>query len=181
MENLVTPKFSIPSRNRPAKKPDKPLYMPRVARERLSLQNSEGTMAYTEMSSPASGSGFSSSSDNSFYHEPTDTTNMSSTSRPESHLSVTESVHNNTTDSSACYSQDERKELVPRLHEAEPFVWDETVSCFSELTLEDNEKDEEYLAAGRCSAQTEDMGTGTADVSEEVCKAGDVLFILLIM
>lgn len=170
MENLATPKSSITSRNRAPKRPDKPLYMPRAARERLSLQNSQEPTAYKELSSPSSSSCISSSSDSRSCCDTTDSTDSSSTSRQESQPIVADRILNHTAEISVHCPQEEKQKLLLRLHEAEPFVWDQAVSSFTDMTLEDCETDKEYPATVPCSAQTKDMTTDTVDISEEVTK-----------
>ncbi|KAF1391370.1 hypothetical protein PFLUV_G00041420 [Perca fluviatilis] len=149
------PKSSIPSRSRGPKRPDKPLYMPRVARERLSLQNSHGPSVNQELPSPASSSCdcLGSQSDSCFCPETTEKTKSTCTSRQECVPSVAEGVFNPVADSSALCPQEEKQKVV---HEAEPLVWVQTVSCFSDMTLEEDEKGKE------------DICTGTDDVTEEI-------------
>ncbi|KAK2862389.1 hypothetical protein Q5P01_001922 [Channa striata] len=168
MENLAKPKSLIPSRNRAPRRPDKPLYMPRAARERLSVQNSQGPVEHKELSNPSSSSCISSLSDSCSFCETTETTNSSSMSSQESHPSVEDRMLNYTADSSLPCPQREEQKLVLGPDEIEPFVWEETVSCFSHLALKDYEKDQEDLAAEPCTAQTEDTSIDIGDVSEEI-------------
>lgn len=77
-----------------------------------------------------------------------------------------DSILNHAAESSVHCPQEEKLEL----HEAESFVWDQTMSCFTDMTLEDYDKDGEYLATVPCNAQAEDETTDTADLSEEVSK-----------
>ncbi|XP_022600730.1 R3H and coiled-coil domain-containing protein 1 [Seriola dumerili] len=170
MDGFAKPKTSIPSRSRGPKRPDKPLYMPRAARERLSSQNSQGPTAYKEKPSPASSScsHISSSSDSCSCYETSENTKPSSTSRQESPPSVTDGILNHISDSSARCPQEERQKLVLRLHETEPLVWDQTVSCFTEMTLEEDVKDKEDFASVPYSSQIEDTSTDTDDVTEEI-------------
>ncbi|XP_051272521.1 R3H and coiled-coil domain-containing protein 1 [Dicentrarchus labrax] len=153
IEGDAKPKSSNVSRSRGPKRPDKPLYMPRAARERLSLQNSQGPSGDQELPSPASSSYscISSSSESCSYPETTENTKSSSTSGQESDPSVVDGVLNHVAESPA---------LCPEglmLHEAESLVWDETVSCFAEMTLEEDEKDKEDLASVACSDVTEEI------------------------
>uniref|UniRef100_A0A8C4GFG6 R3H domain-containing protein n=1 Tax=Dicentrarchus labrax TaxID=13489 RepID=A0A8C4GFG6_DICLA len=153
IEGDAKPKSSNVSRSRGPKRPDKPLYMPRAARERLSLQNSQGPSGDQELPSPASSSYscISSSSESCSYPETTENTKSSSTSGQESDPSVVDGVLNHVAESPA---------LCPEglmLHEAESLVWDETVSCFAEMTLEEDEKDKEDLASVACSDVTEEV------------------------
>lgn len=155
---------SIPSRRRP-KRPDKPLYMPRAARERLSLQPSQEPPAYKELSSPPSSSCISSSSDSRSCCDTTDTTCSSCTSRQESQPIVADSILNHTSESSVRCSQEEKHKLLLKPHEAEPFVL-----SFNDMTLEDNETDKEYPATVPCSTQTEDITSDSDEISKEVRK-----------
>ncbi|XP_045931919.1 R3H and coiled-coil domain-containing protein 1 [Micropterus dolomieu] len=153
MEGNAKPKSLIPSRNRGPKRPDKPLYLPRAARERLSLQNSKGPSADQVSSGPASSncSCISSSSDSCSCPETTENSKSLSTSRQETLPSVADGILSHVADSSALCPQ------VLMLQEAEPVVWDETVSCFANITLEDEEKDKEDLASVPCSDVTEEI------------------------
>ncbi|XP_067361537.1 R3H and coiled-coil domain-containing protein 1 isoform X1 [Channa argus] len=166
MENLAKPKSLIPSRNRTPRRPDKPLYMPRAARERLSLQNSQGPVEHNESLNPTSSGCTSSLSDSCSFYETTEIANTSSTSSQESHPSVEDRILNYTPDSSVPCPQREAQKLVLGPNETEPCVWDQTVSCFTHLSLKDYEKDQEYLGAMPCSNQTE--GDDIGDVSEEI-------------
>lgn len=145
-EGNAKPKSSIPSRSRGRKRPDKPLYMPRAARERLSLQNSHGPSADHELPSPASSSCscISSSSDSCSCPETTENTKSSSTSRQESSPSAADGILNHVADSSALCPQ------VLTLHEAEALAWDQNVSCFGDMSLEEDDKDKEDLASVPC-------------------------------
>lgn len=158
MGGYAKPKSSIPLRSRGPKRPDKPLYMPRAARERLSLQNSQEPLGDQGSPSPASSSCscISSSSDSCSCPEITEKTKSSSTSTQECLPSVAECVLNHAADSSALCPEEEKQKLVLTLHEAETLVWEQTVSCFSDVTLEEDEKGKE------------DICTDTDDVTEEI-------------
>ncbi|XP_041804881.1 R3H and coiled-coil domain-containing protein 1 [Chelmon rostratus] len=149
MEYNVKPKASIMSRSRGPKRPDKPLYMPRAARERLSLQNSEGLSGDQELPSPASSSYscISSSSDSCPCPETTENTKSSSTPRQECPPSVTDCIANEVADSPQ----------VQTLHEAEPLVWDQSLSSFTDMTLEEDEEDKEDLSSVPCHDVTEEI------------------------
>ncbi|KAF0035176.1 hypothetical protein F2P81_012934 [Scophthalmus maximus] len=170
MDGLAKPKPSIPSRSRGLKRPDKPLYMPRAARERLSLQNSEGPAMHEESPSPASRSCscITSSPDSRSSNETTEDTKPSSTSRQESFPSVADAIPNHREDSSALCPLGEKQKMVLESHEAEPLVWEQTVSCFTDMTLEDDVKDKDDLTNVSCSAQIEDTSTDADDVTEEI-------------
>ncbi|XP_071350620.1 R3H and coiled-coil domain-containing protein 1 isoform X2 [Trachinotus anak] len=170
MDGFAKPISSIPSRSRGPKRPDKPLYMPRAARERLSSQNSQGHTAHKEKPSPASSSCccISCSSDSCSCYENSENTNSSSASRQESLPCVMDGIINHISNSSARCPQDERQKLVLRLHETEPVVVDHTVSCFADMTLEEDVKGKEDFASVPYSSQIEDVSTGTDDVTEEI-------------
>ncbi|XP_069567770.1 R3H and coiled-coil domain-containing protein 1 [Brachyistius frenatus] len=161
----VKSKPSIPSRSRAPKRPDKPLYMPRAARERLSLQNSQGPTTGQELPSSArpSSSSVSSSSDSCFC---TETTKYSSISGQGSFPEVADSVVDPPADSSVLCPEEEKQKL--RLNEDEDPVWDQIQSCLSDMTLEEKEKDEDALVNVPYSSQTEDSSTDTDDATEEI-------------
>lgn len=107
------------SQNRAAKRPDKPLYMPRAARERLSLQNSlKEPLAEQGSSTPASSSSICSKCDS-------ENTKPSSSAGHE---------HIPTTDSSLNYVTEQ------------PQAVDQSLSSFADLTLEEEEKDKDLLS-----------------------------------
>lgn len=164
MEGNAKPKSSVPSRNRTPKRPDMPLYMPRAARERLNLQNPQRPSGDQEFPSPASSSCscISSSSDSCSSSETTE--NTKSSFKRESLPSAADF----TFDSSVLCSQEQKQNSVLRLQEGEPFVWDQTVACFTDMNLEGDVKEEEDPASVSCSAQTEDTSTDTDDLTEEV-------------
>lgn len=143
MDGNGRPKSSIPSRSRAPKRPDKPLYMPRAARDRLSLQNSQGPSDDHEFPSPASSSCrcTSSSSDSCSCPETPEKPKSSSTSTQECVPSEAEGVLNHDADSSAICPQEEKQKIVLTLHEAEPL--EQTVSCFTDMSLEEDEKGKE--------------------------------------
>uniref|UniRef100_A0A4W6CY52 R3H domain and coiled-coil containing 1 n=1 Tax=Lates calcarifer TaxID=8187 RepID=A0A4W6CY52_LATCA len=147
--------------------------MPRAARERLSLQNSQGPTAYRDSPSPASSSCscINSSSDSCSWSESTENTQPSSTSRHTSLPREADGSLNYTADSSAHCPQEEKQNLVLRPHEAESPVWDQTLSCFTEMTLEEDVKDKEKLADVPYSAQIEDISTDTDDIKAHLKEA----------
>ncbi|KAM7422167.1 hypothetical protein PAMA_010305 [Pampus argenteus] len=145
------------SRSRGPKRPDKPLYMPRASRERLNLQNSQRPPEDQDLPNPAC---IGSSSDS----ETTEITKSSSTFKQESTPSAADGVF----DSSVLCPQEQKENLVLRLHEAEAQAWDQTVTCFTDMTLEEDVKEEKDLAGVSCSAQTEDTITDTDDLTEEI-------------
>nr|XP_046240331.1 R3H and coiled-coil domain-containing protein 1 [Scatophagus argus]XP_046240332.1 R3H and coiled-coil domain-containing protein 1 [Scatophagus argus] len=149
----VKSKSSIASRSRGRKRPDQPLYMPRAARERLSLQNSQGPPGDQELRSPVSSSCISSSSDSCSCPANTENTksSSSSTSTQDCLPSGTDRVLSSVADSPV---------LCPQgltLLEAEPQVLDQSVASFSDMTLEDDDKDKDYLASLPCEDVTEEI------------------------
>ncbi|XP_054473190.1 R3H and coiled-coil domain-containing protein 1 [Anoplopoma fimbria] len=156
IDDSTRPKSSVPSRSRGPKRPDKPLYMPRAARERLSIQNTQELSGDQGLPNPASSSCscMSSSCDSCFRPETAEET--SSTSRQECLPSVAECIPNQAADSSALCPQEEKQKSVLTLHEDEPLVWQQTLSCFNDMTLEEDEKGKE------------DICTDTDDVIEEI-------------
>ncbi|XP_026162691.1 R3H and coiled-coil domain-containing protein 1 [Mastacembelus armatus] len=165
MEGFDKPKSSIPPRSRGSKRPDKPLYVPRAARQRLSMRSSQGPTVCEELSGPASGSCacISSSSDSCSCYEATENT-ISSTSRQEPDPILVDGILHTADGSVRC----PQEELEVNLHEANPFVWDQTVSSFTNMTLEEYEKDKDDPASASYIAQTKDISTGTDDISEEI-------------
>ncbi|XP_029357971.1 R3H and coiled-coil domain-containing protein 1 [Echeneis naucrates] len=159
------PKSSIPSRSRGPKRPDKPLYMPRAARERLSLQNSHGHIE--EKPSPPSCSCNCNSSDSDSCFETLENAKPQSPPRQEPLPSETEGILNHISDSLACCPQDESQKFLLRLHETESIVLDQTLSCFTDMSLEDDVKDKEEFASVPYSSQIE-TSTDTEDVTEEI-------------
>lgn len=77
--------------------------------------------------------------------------NTKSASGLESLPSVADGILHQVADSSALCSQ------VLTLHEVEPLAWDQTVSSFADMTVEDDEKDKEDLASVPCSDVTEEV------------------------
>lgn len=154
MEDNVKPKPSVPTRSRAAKRPDKPLYMPRAARERLSLQNSE-----LQSSACCSSGSISSSSDSCCCPKTTENIKYSSTFRQELRPSVADSNPDISTDGSGLCPQEEKHRDIE---------WDQTQACFADMTIEEVVKDKGHLTSGIYNAQTGDRSTDTDDVAEQV-------------
>lgn len=134
------PKTSILPRSRGHKRPDKPLYMPRAARERLSLQNSVEPAGEQALVNPlaSSCSGISSLSDSCSMPESTGETpgESPSTATQDCVPAVTDCVsHHN----------DDRPALSP--HESEAEVWDQAAFSFAHMTLDGDDKDKELLSS----------------------------------
>ncbi|CAJ1051548.1 R3H and coiled-coil domain-containing protein 1 isoform X1 [Xyrichtys novacula] len=134
-ENDLKPKTSVPPRSRGPKRPDKPLYMPRAVRQRLSLQKPQGPSEDQEVHSQATSScsSISSLSDSCSRPETTENIKSSSTSGQET---IPNSVPRHDPDSSEFYP-----ETPQTLHGTEPLVWDQTVSCLADMSLEEDEED----------------------------------------
>uniref|UniRef100_A0A672Y262 R3H domain-containing protein n=1 Tax=Sphaeramia orbicularis TaxID=375764 RepID=A0A672Y262_9TELE len=164
-EGDAKPKPSASLRSRGPKRPDKPLYMPRAARKRLSLQNSQGPSGDPELPSAASGSCScnNSSSDPFSSSETTENTKSSPTTKQEPFPRVTDSVSDYGADCSPRCPQEQKQNLVLSLHEAEIEIFDESLPDITSMTLEENEKDKEDVTG---VSQTENANTD--DVTEEV-------------
>ncbi|XP_060925943.1 R3H and coiled-coil domain-containing protein 1 [Limanda limanda] len=162
VDGVAKSKPSRTSRSRAPKRPDKPLYQPRAARERRSLKGSQDPTLHIEPPSPAPccSSCISSSSDSCSCHETTENTTSSSTSGQEPLHHVADSVHNLIEDSSVHCALEEKQEMLLRLDEAEALVSDQTASSFTDMTLEDN-------ASVPNNTQVEDS-TDADDVTEEI-------------
>lgn len=118
--------------------------MPRAARDRLSLKNSHGPSDH-ELPSPVSTSNSCIGSSDSCYCPET----TENTKRQEHLPSVTDAILNHVGDIA---------EVCPQgLPEAEPSVCDETTSCFADMTLEDDENDEEDLGSEAFRNLTEEV------------------------
>ncbi|XP_037345718.2 R3H and coiled-coil domain-containing protein 1 [Pungitius pungitius] len=141
------PKSSISSRGRGPKRPDKPLYMPRAARERLSLQNPQDPSGDLGLPGPASSSCsfISTSCDSSFCTETAEKT--STTPRQDCPLSVAECFPHHAADCSAICPQEDDDKLLLAVDEAEPRGWQQTISSFNDLTLEEDETGKEDVCA----------------------------------
>ncbi|XP_068172363.1 R3H and coiled-coil domain-containing protein 1 isoform X2 [Antennarius striatus] len=141
-ESKAKPKSSIPSRSRGPKRPDKPLYMPRAARERLHLDNPQGLTGDKELSPDSCSFGhISPSPDSCSCPETTESTESSSSCREECPPSVTDHILNHAADSPVLCP-----EVLP-LNEPESQVINHTVSSFADMTLEKDEKDKHDVAS----------------------------------
>lgn len=141
MDSDIKPKPSVPARNRATKRPDKPLYMPRAVRLRLSLQNSQTASADQELVSPASSSCdcISNSSESCSRTETTEDTSLSSASKQEPGPSVGDGVLSHVGDTVELCAQ--------TLHEAESSALHQTVSSLANMALEDEDEEAEDLAS----------------------------------
>lgn len=112
--------------------------MPRAARERLSLQNSQEPSGEQEIPSPSC-------------PETAVNTKSSCTTRQEYLPSVTDCILNRAAESPVLCNQ------ALALHEAEPQDWDQSVSSFADMTLEEGEKDKEFLSSVPYGDLTEEI------------------------
>uniref|UniRef100_A0A667XY33 R3H domain-containing protein n=1 Tax=Myripristis murdjan TaxID=586833 RepID=A0A667XY33_9TELE len=171
VERTAKPKPSTSLQNRGPKRPDQPLYMPRAVRQRLSLQNAPVPPKGQVVSSPGfSGcSCMSSSSSSCSCSDRTENTQSLSTSNQESLPSMPHNVADNMCDcgpsSSPPCPESEKQDVVLNLHEANPLDWNQIVSYFSAVAVDDKKED---LASVPHSNQTEDKSADTADLTEEV-------------
>lgn len=157
-------------RKRGPKRPDKPLYMPRAVRQRLTSQNPSGPPGGSHVSSAASSSCtcISTSSDSCSCSDTAESTQSSSKSNQETLSGGADSISDSVPDGSPVCPQDDKQDLVLRLHETEPSAWDQTVSHFTALTLEEDELDKGDLASVPNNPQPEDTNTDLDEVTEEV-------------
>lgn len=130
---IAKPKTSNQARHRGSKRPDKPLYMPRAVRERLSLQNAQQPLEDQTLTSPAAGCCTCRSPESVM----PETTKSSSTATQE-HLSAADCVHKYLDDSPA------REVLEPPL------------LSLANMTLGNDEKDTEPSSVS-CTDLTEDV------------------------
>ncbi|KAM4613805.1 R3H and coiled-coil domain-containing protein 1 [Polymixia lowei] len=181
MERADAPKPSTPLRNRAPRRPNKPLYIPRAARERLSDQNAAAPAKDKELPCPGSRSCScsrnSTSSDSCSCSDTTESTRSSSIPHqdalPRMPHSVADGICDSTADNYPSCPQDDKQDRVLKLHEAElcawPLAWDQTMSYFTAMTLEENGKEEEEEIAGvSYSPQKEDISTDPDDLTEEI-------------
>lgn len=130
------PKTSNQARHRGSKRPDKPLYMPRAVRERLSLQNAQQPPEDKTLTSPAAGCCTCRSSESVM----PETTKSSSTATQE-HLNAADCVHKYLDDS-------------PALGPGE--VLEPPLLSFANMTLGNDEKDAEPSSVS-CTDLTEEV------------------------
>ncbi|XP_015249859.1 PREDICTED: R3H and coiled-coil domain-containing protein 1 [Cyprinodon variegatus] len=157
-ESNVKAKPSILSQNRAPKRPDKPLYMPRAARERLSLQSSNGSPANNDLKSSAQIS--CSPADSHSSAKAAEQTSDRAFSGLEPCLAdyVTATTES---DSELCL-QERIETLTPRLQEKENAVWDQTQLSFSEMKLE------EATGEDLDKVETEEESTDMDDVTKQI-------------
>ncbi|XP_076005888.1 R3H and coiled-coil domain-containing protein 1, partial [Genypterus blacodes] len=155
-EDLVSdtkPKASDSHKKRGPKRPDKPLYMPRAARQRLSLQSGSGPPGGSHTSAEASSSCscISTSSDSCSCSDAAESTQSSS--------------------SGADTVCEKKQDLELSLQEAEPPAWDQTLSHLTALTLEEDEEEEQDkgdLPPVPNDTQQEETNTDMEEFIEEI-------------
>lgn len=135
-EMIAKPKTSNQAHHRGPKRPDKPLYMPRAVRERLSLQNSQQIPEDKTLTSPAA--------DSCICRSP----EASTPETPE------------TTKSSSAATQECLPNDSPAFGsgEADPEAWD--LLSLAQMTLSNDEKDKEdkeLLLSVSCTDLTEEV------------------------
>lgn len=142
-ESRAKAKSSIPSRSRGPKRPDKPLYVPRAARERRSHEGSQGLSGDRDSSGPgwSSVSYVSPSRDSCPGPEPPESTESSSAGMQECPPSVTDRFLSRADGSPALCPN------VPTPSDTEPPVCDQITSALAEIRLEEDEKDSEDFAS----------------------------------
>ncbi|KAM4741646.1 R3H and coiled-coil domain-containing protein 1 [Anableps anableps] len=158
----IKAKPSTPSQSRAPKRPDQPLYMPRAARERLSLQDSQGSSANKDLKSSAQCSriSISSPSDSCLSPKATEQRVYSASSAQEA--CATDSITAVPESDSQLCPQEKTQKPAPRLDESETIVWDQAQSSFAEMKLEDAKGDDFN------SVQAEDTRTDTDDITEQI-------------
>lgn len=139
-EIIAKPKTSNQAHHRGPKRPDKPLYMPRAVRKRLSLQNTQQTPRDKNLTSPAAESCICTSSE-AFMPETTEATKSSSTATQE------------------CLPNDSPA-FGPG--EAESEAWDLPLLSLAHMTLSNDEKDKEFLPSVSCTDLTEEVNIHVA-------------------
>lgn len=168
-EGDAKPKPLASLRSRGPKRPDKPLYMPRAARERLSLQNTQGPSVNPELTSAACGSCScnNSSPDPFCSSETTENRKSLPTTKQEPFPRIIDRVSEYGADYSPHCPQEQKQNLVLSLHEAEIEIFDKSLPDITSMTLEENEEEEDVTGVP-CISQTENTSTDTDDVTEEI-------------
>lgn len=155
LEGNGEPKPPVAPRHRRPKRPDKPLYMPRAARKRLSLQKPPASAADQQSPSDArcdTNSTCGSSSDSCSCPGASGTTGGSC--RQEELPRLADGVHVASADGSELSAREEEETRTPGRQEDEAPVLEQTTASLAGLTLEDDVKD--------------DTSTEAHDVAEEI-------------
>lgn len=147
----IKPQSSGVLRSKGPKRPDKPLYVPRAARERLPVQNSQSPLGACERSNAVP--------ENSLTH--------CLISVATENTLATEQKSDSTFKDRIAEYVDNPSELHPDDTED---IWVEESCKISSLTLEDSEMENGYLSNVPYSSQTEDtnLDSEADDLTEEV-------------
>ncbi|MEQ2186224.1 hypothetical protein GOODEAATRI_026468 [Goodea atripinnis] len=158
----VKTKPSALSQSRAPKRPDQPLYMPRAARKRLSLQNSQGPPANKGLKSPAQCSRTSASTPSESCPCPEAAEETADSASSAQEPCGADSITGVAGSHSELCPQGETQTLAVGLHGSETIVWDQTEFSFAEMKLEDA-KGEDFN-----DVRTEDTSTDSDDVTEQI-------------
>ncbi|MEQ2205496.1 hypothetical protein XENOCAPTIV_000708 [Xenoophorus captivus] len=158
----VKTKPSTLSQSRAPKRPDQPLYMPRAARKRLSLQNSQGPPANKGLKSPAQCSRTSASTPSESCPCPEAAEETADSASSAQEPCGADSITGVAGSHSELCPQGETQTLAVGLHGSETIVWDQTEFSFAEMKLEDA-KGEDFN-----DVRTEDTSTDSDDVTEQI-------------
>ncbi|KAM4582597.1 R3H and coiled-coil domain-containing protein 1 [Fundulus diaphanus] len=152
----VKAKPSTAAQSRALKRPDQPLYTPRAARERVSLQKPQGSPASKDPKSSAQCGSISVGGppDPKATHRTADS--ASSAQEPCGADGVTREPES---DSELC-PQERTGHSAPGLHDGETLAWDRTRSSFAEMKLEEAEGEDSS------GVQTEDTDEITMHLKE---------------
>uniref|UniRef100_A0A672HE64 R3H domain and coiled-coil containing 1 n=1 Tax=Salarias fasciatus TaxID=181472 RepID=A0A672HE64_SALFA len=154
----------VASRRRRPKRPDKPLYMPRAARKRLTLQKSQANTEDQQLPSSAHCSTDSlcnNSSDSCSCPEATGIT--ASSGRQEVFPGLADGVPDSSEDRLKRCTQEQEDTVIQGLQEDEGLAREQMTASLNEMTLEEDEKDDAPDVG-----HTDDTSTDTEDVVEEV-------------
>ncbi|XP_061584285.1 R3H and coiled-coil domain-containing protein 1 [Cololabis saira] len=140
----IKPKPLVPSRSRTPKRPDQPLYMPRAARERLTLQNPESSAEDKDFQSSDHCSSISIGSPLKPFSSPenTENTKYPYASAHEPCTSIADSEAETSLNSSALDLQEGRQQVATRLHESEDNEREDLTSETNSLKTENTETDD---------------------------------------
>ncbi|XP_029948170.1 R3H and coiled-coil domain-containing protein 1 isoform X2 [Salarias fasciatus] len=154
----------VASRRRRPKRPDKPLYMPRAARKRLTLQKSQANTEDQQLPSSAHCSTDSlcnNSSDSCSCPEATGIT--ASSGRQEVFPGLADGVPDSSEDRLKRCTQEQEDTVIQGLQEDEGLAREQMTASLNEMTLEEDEKDDAPDVG-----HTDDTSTDTEDVVEEI-------------
>lgn len=147
-EIIAKPKTSNQAHHRGPKRPDKPLYVPRAVRERLSSQNSQQPPGDKILTSPAPDSCLCRSSE-PFMPETAETTKSSCTS--------TTATEKCPCGAAECVCSYQHGSPTCGAAEAGSETWAAPLLSLARMTLGSEEKDQELLPAVSCTDLTEEV------------------------